>query len=80
MSDGGGRGEVGQRRMTTEMVVDGSRWWRDGGGDGGERWGGGGNINPLLIWFNDKILIPTYFYSVPVQEITQPACNLLATC
>jgi hypothetical protein len=33
----------------------------------------------LLIRSKDEILIPTYFYSVPVSEITQPASNLLAT-
>jgi hypothetical protein len=27
---------------------------------------GGGIINPLLLWFYDKILIPAYFYGVPV--------------
>jgi hypothetical protein len=33
----------------------------------------------LLILSNDEILIPAYFCSVPVEEITQPASNLLAT-
>ena len=37
---------------------------------------GGLIINPLLLWFNDKILIPTYFYSIPCRK----SHNLLATC
>jgi hypothetical protein len=44
--------------------ADGGGWRQmaaDGGGNGGKQWG-----EELLIWFYDEILIPTYFYSVPV--------------
>jgi hypothetical protein len=36
MSDGGSRGNIGQRCRMTEMAVDGSGQWRDGGGNGGK--------------------------------------------
>ncbi len=62
-----------------EMVADGSGQWRNGCGNGGKQQEGG-VINSILIWFNDEILIPTYFYSVPVYEIKQVPSNLLATC
>ncbi len=48
-----------------EMAADAGGQWHNGGNDGSKQWGGG-IINPLLLWFNDKILIPTYIYSDPV--------------
>ncbi len=66
IGDGGGQQRMDGGVMSVAMVVNNR--------------GGGGIINPLLIWFYDKILISTYFYSVPLQETTQPASNLLATC